>query len=508
MRRVRAAEERHESGVGLPPTQPSSSHLTLVLLCLAQFMLIVDVVIVNVALPEIRTDLALPDSRLQLVAVGYTLTFGSLLVVFGRAGDLFGRRRIFLTGLVVFTIASLATGLAQTEWQLLSSRAAQGLGAAMVSPTALALLTTAFAEGPDRNRALGYWGAVGSAGAIAGQLLGGLLTDIVGWRAIFLINVPIGLVAFVGAARSLRESHADDQTRLDIRGAALLVAGLSGAIVALTLFAERHHLDYAIGAALVALSALILFVRQERRHPTPLVDSALVRRTHIVHANLLLAVNAGMLGGALFFTTLYLQVVLGYSPLAVGAAFAPITLLILVLSPSAGTLTTKYGARRMLTVGFPILAAGMLLLARLPDNGRYVRDVLPPLVLLALGSAISYAPTFIAGTSGIEERQQGLASGLLNSAQELGAAIGVTTLGSVAVATTARHADRSLVAGYRVGLVVAATAIAISVALVRRLPRVTEATDVSRQPEPRERDFDVTADLRTGRVSPTDGGYR
>jgi EmrB/QacA subfamily drug resistance transporter len=448
-----------------------SSRLRLVLLCAAQFMLIVDVVVVNVALPTIRADLTIPDSRLPLVSVGYTLTFGSLLIVFGRLGDLFGRRRLFLTGLTVFTAASLATGLAQAEWQLIGARAGQGVGAAMVSPTALALLTTAFGEGANRNRALGYWGAVGSGGAVAGQLLGGVITDLVGWRWIFLINVPIGIATLGLARRHLHESQAEDRPILDLRGAVLLAITLAAATLSLTRFAEGERTSQALWLLSAAAGALVLLILAERNHGAPLVDRRLLRRRSVARANALLAIDAGALGASLFFATLYLQIVLGYSPMTVGAAFAPITFLIILISPHAGALTTRYGPRPMIASGFGLLAAGMLLLARVPTDGTYLRDVLPPLLLLAVGSGLSYAPIFIAGTTGVPDRDQGLASGFLNSAQELGAAFGVTVLGAIATAATLGDDAAALTAGYRAALHTAAAVTALSMILIAGLPR-------------------------------------
>jgi Arabinose efflux permease len=459
---IKAAAETRVTG---------SSRGTLILLCAAQFMLIVDVVVVNVALPTIRADLAVPDGRLHLVAVGYTLTFGSLLIVFGRIGDLFGRRRLFLIGLGAFTLASLATGLAQAEWQILAARAAQGVGAAMVSPTALALLTTAFAEGDRRNRALGHWGAVGSGGAIAGQLLGGVVTDLFGWRWIFLINVPIGVVTLVVARRNLHESRAEDRPVLDVRGAVVLTVALAAAILALTRYGEGGHAASATWLLGVALAAFAVLVVAERGHRAPLMAGRLFRIGGVARANALLAVDAGALGASLFFTTLYLQVVLGYSPLAVGAAFAPITFLILLISPRAGALTTRYGPRRLIAIGFVLLAAGMLLLARVPTDGTYWRDVLPSLLLMAAGSGLSYAPIFVAGTSGVPDRDQGLASGVLNSAQELGTAVGVTVLGAIATAATLGTDVAALTTGYRVGLLTAGAVTVLSLILVIGIPR-------------------------------------
>ncbi|WP_328473067.1 MFS transporter [Actinoplanes sp. NBC_00393] len=447
--------------------------IVLLLLCAAQAMLIIDVVVVNVAIPAIRADLGIPDGRLVLTSISYTLTFGSLLVVFGRAGDLLGRRRLFLAGLTVFTLASLATGCAQAEWQLLAARAAQGAGAAMVAPTALALLTTTFAEGAGRNRALGYWAAVGSAGAIGGQLLGGLITSTLGWRWIFLINVPVGVLAVLAGRRYLTESRMPRHTPLDLRGAVLLATGLATAILALTRFAEGSH---PVPGAVLAVTAVVLlsaFALGERRHPDPILDGALLRTAAVGRANLLLAVNAGALAATLFFTTMYLQAVLDYPAVQVGLAFAPVTLVVLIVSPRAGALVSRYGPRALLTAGFLLLAAGMFLLARLPVDGSYMRDALGPLLLLAVGSGLSYAPTFVAGTTGVPDDRQGVASGLLNSAQELGTAAGLAMLGPLAATISAGPGPQQLTDGYRVGLLVAGAAMLACLPLIRKLPSVS-----------------------------------
>lgn len=446
----------------------------LAVLCAAQFMLILDVVVVNVALPSVQADLHIPDARLQLTAIAYTLTFGSLLVVFGRAGDLIGRRRLFLAGLAVFTVASLATGLAPGQWELFASRAAQGVGAAMVSPTALALLTTGFAEGARRNRALGLWGAVGSGGAIAGQLVGGLVTDAFGWRWIFLLNVPVGIVVVLAARSTLHESRDDTRPRLDVGGAVLLTVGLALATFTLTRVAEGVALGPVTGLAAAAVVVLAGFALHERRHAEALVRFSLFRLPGVRIGTFTLALNAGALGGAMFFTTLYLQRILDYSPLAVGAAFAPITVLVLVIAPRAGALTTRYGVRRLLTTGLLLLALGMLALARVPADGSYWVDVLPGMLLLAVGSGLAYAPTFVAGTSGVAEDEQGLASGLLSSAQELGAALGLALLATVAasgLATSSSGADvDGLVAGYRAGYLTAAGLMALAAVVASRVP--------------------------------------
>jgi len=456
-----------------PATGPATGRFAgreavrLAVLCAAQFMLVLDVVVVNVALPSIQSDLAIPDARLSLTAIAYTLTFGSLLVVFGRAGDLVGRRRLFLGGLGVFTVASLATGLAPGPWVLFASRAAQGVGAAMVSPSALALLTTGFPEGARRNRALGLWGAVGAGGAIAGQLLSGLITDVVGWRGIFLVNVPVGIAVVLAARATVEESRESaepgtSRPRLDVGGAVLLTAGLALTILALTRVAERVGLTAGAAALAIGAAALLaLFAHRERRHPEPLVRFSLFRLPGVRVGILTLVLNAGALGGAMFFTTLYLQRVLHYSPLAVGFAFAPITLLILLVAPRAGALTSRFGVRRLLTVGLAVLALGMVVLARVPEGGSYAVDVLPGLLLLAVGSGLAYAPTFVAGTSGVAATEQGVASGLLNSAQELGAAVGLAVLTTVAATAGGSGAGGSA-AGYRAGYLVAAVMMAVA----------------------------------------------
>ncbi len=347
----------------------------------------------------------------------------------------------------------------------------------MIAPTALALLTTTFAEGAARNRALGYWAAVGSAGAIGGQLLGGLVTDTLGWRWVFLINVPVGVIVILAALRHLGDDRANrDKTPAErppapgIPAAILLSTGLACAIMALTWLADGGNAGYGGLLAVAAVLALGAFAGVERRHPAPMLDRRLLRIGTVARANALLALNAGTLSATLLFTTLYLQVVLGYSPLFVGLAFAPVTLLILLISPRAGALTTRYGVRAPLLAGFTLLAVGMALLARIPVDGTYLRDVLPALLLLAAGSGLAYAPTFVAGTTGVADRDQGLASGLLNSAQELGTAVGVACLGALAATATKGPGSAALAAGYRVGLLAAAVAVGVGLLLVIRLP--------------------------------------
>ncbi|MCO1657966.1 MFS transporter, partial [Pseudonocardia humida] len=391
-------------------------------LCAAQFVLIVDVVIVTVALPSIRRDLVIPDARLSLVGVAYTVTFGSLLIVLGRVGDVLGRRAVLLAGMVVFTLASAAAAAAQRDWHLFAARAAQGVGAAMVSANALASINARFAEGPARNRALGLWAAVGSAGAVAGQLIGGAVTELFGWRWIFLINLPIGLLVVAVLARTLPESRAERRGRIDVAGSALLAGGTALLVGALAAAADGTGVGPVVGLLVGAAAVLSVFALVERGRAEPVLRLGLLRLPGVRTANATLFLNAGALGAALFFTTLYLQVVLGYSALAVSAVFAPVTVAILVLSPRAAALTGRFGVRTLLAGGLTLLAAGALLLARVPVEGGLV-DVLPSLALFALGSSMSYAPTFVAASSGVPDTEQGAAAGLINSTQELGSAV-------------------------------------------------------------------------------------
>ncbi|MGH3679488.1 MAG: MFS transporter, partial [Natronosporangium sp.] len=392
-------------------TAPANRRLALAVLCGAQFMLIVDIVALNVALPSIQRGLSIQPGQIQLAGVAYTLTFGSLLIVAGRAGDLLGRRRIFRIGLAIFTIASVLTAAAQTGEQLFAGRALQGLGAAMVSSTALALVTSTFAEGEQRNRAIGIWGAIGSGGAVAGQLLGGLLTERFGWQSIFLINLPVGIVAIMLAGRLFTESRAGGRERLDLGGAALLTAGVATFSLTVARIAEQR-VDpglLALGAATVLLLAGFALV--QRRHPTPLVQFGLLRNRGVHTGNLVLALLAGATGAALFFTTLYLQGVLGYSPSAVGVAFAPVTVIVLVVSPYAGRLAGRVGVRTLLVTGTTLAVLGLLHLSLVGVDGSYLTEVLPGLTAVALGNGLAFAPTMIAATAGVDARDHGLASG-------------------------------------------------------------------------------------------------
>jgi MFS family permease len=440
----------------------------LTVLCAAQLMLIVDVVALNVALPSMRRSLDIPVGQLQLTGVAYTLTFGSLLVVAGRAGDVYGRRRLFTVGLALFTVASVASAAAPHAPALFAARSFQGLGAACMSPAALAMLTSTFAEGEARNRALGLWAAVGSGGAILGQVLGGTLTELFGWRSVFLVNVPIGAAVALGVVRLVPESYGERQ-RLDLRGAAVLAAAVALVTVSLTRIAE-HGIDGLVVAGGAAAGVLFFGFRQaERRHPHPLVKPALLALRGVALGNGILALLAGGTAAALFFTTLYLQGPLEYPPFAVGLAFAPVTAIVLLVSPVAGRLVGRYGARALLLTGTASAGAGLVLLTQMSAGGTYATHVLPGLAAVALGNGLAYAPTMIVATSRVADADQGLASGLIGTSQELGTAFGLAIAAPVAAATVSAS-DTSLVSGYRAGVWVAAALVGAAVVLALRTP--------------------------------------
>ncbi len=440
----------------------------LAVLCAAQFVLIIDVVIVNVAVPAIQADLGIPSRSLQLTGVAYTVTFGSLLILAGRLGDLYGRRRLLVAGLALFTAASLACALAESGWQLFAARAAQGVGAALVSPNALALLVGGFHDDRERNRALGVWAAVASAGAVAGQLLGGVITETVGWRGIFLVNLPVGVIAIVAMLRvvpSVRPPRGDGAARLDVAGAALLTVVLGGVSL---LLADAVDLPAAgLAAVAVALAAAVAaLVRTERRHPDPVVPGFLLRARPVLVANASLLLSAGALGATLYVATLVMQTTMGYGPLRTGLGFAPITVFVLLVSPRAGALIERFGAPRLLVAGSALGVAGTGLLAATAGVADdYWTGVLPGLALLAIGSGLSYAPTFALATA-VPEQHHGRASGLVNTAQEIGAAAGLATLGALAAAAATGGALVDPVVGY--GAAAAALAVAGLLALTLR----------------------------------------
>src|SRR3954468_24966858 len=407
----------------------SRKNSTLVLCCLAQFMVILDVSIVNVALPSIRNDLGFTAANLQWVVNAYTLTFAGFLLLGGRAADLLGRRKVFLAGLLVCAGASLAGGLSTSQGMLIGARALQGLGGAIVAPATLSILTTTFTEGAERNRALGWWGAMGAAGGATGALLGGVLTDLLGWEWILFVNVPIGVGAALAARRVVVESRLDTAGRrhFDLAGAVTVTAGL----VALCYGIVRTDVKgwdspevlawLAIGVALLALFLLI----EGRLSERPLVPLRIFRSRTLTGANVVVFFLGGSMFAMWYFVSLYLQQVLSYPPIEAGLAFLPMPLAIMAGSTVAGRSVIRLGAGRLLPIGMSLSAIGTLLYARMPLDGSYLRDVLGPSLLVATGMGLAFVPVTISAVAGVAPQEAGLASGLVNTSRQVGGSLGL-----------------------------------------------------------------------------------
>jgi EmrB/QacA subfamily drug resistance transporter len=466
--------------------------LIVAVLCTAQLMLIVDVVVVNVAIPSLRADLDVTPSLLQLTGVAYTVTLGSLLIVVGRAGDLFGRRRVFLIGVVIFTVMSAACGVAQEGWQLFVARALQGVGAALISPNALALLVGSFPEERVRHRVLGIWAAILSAGAMAGQLLGGLITETVGWRGIFLVNVPVGVLV-LWLARSFVPAMAPVKGgRLDLMGAIMLAATLGGTSVLLAQAGGGASIVTVFGIVIV-FGLLAAFLLAERQAAEPVLPKRLLRLRKVVVANVILALNAGAVAAALYFSTLAMQTEMGYGPLETGLGFAPITGIVLAVSTKAGWLLDRVGARTLLVAGAMCGVIGLVALSLSGAGDSYWSAILPGLSFVALGSGLSYAPTLSLAT-GVSDQDQGAASGLVNTSQEVGTATGLAALAPIAAAAAAGGLLNFTV-GYMAGAVVAALAGIVALAAPTRDRRDRDGGGSTASPD---HDRPATADARAG----------
>ncbi len=411
----------------------SKPMLALVLLCAAQFIVILDVTVVNVALPSIQADLGFAFGDLQWVVTAYTLAFGGLLLLGGRAADLLGRRRVFLAGLGLFTAASFASGLAASQEMLLAARALQGMGAALLSPAALSLITAIFPEGPARNRALAAWAAVGASGAAFGVLLGGSLTDAFGWEAIFLVNLPVGLAVALASVRALPATRAAQRRRVDVGGALIATGSLVALIYALV---EADDAGWTSAQTLVLLGlaafGIAVFAVVERRVREPLVPLSVFRRRATVTALVLMALGMGTLVAGFFFSSLYLQHVLGHSALRTGVEFLPVAAAIVVAAHAAGHLIARLGAKPVIAIGLALGAAGALLLSGLSPDGSYQADVLPGFLLLAAGAGLAVVGVTITAMAGAGQEESGLRSGLISTAHELGIALVLAVLTTVA----------------------------------------------------------------------------
>ena len=446
----------------------------LVLVCIAQFMVILDATVVNVALPSIQNDLGLSEANLQWIVNAYALVFGGFLLLGGRAGDLLGRKRLFLAGVVVFTVASLLNGLATSSTWLISTRALQGLGAAFISPAALAIISTTFSEGKERGKALGVWAAIASGGSAVGLVLGGVLTQAFSWPWIFFINVPIGVAAFVLSLRLIPESIDEHAERsFDVAGAVTATAGLMTLVYAIVK-AQSDGWTSALTLSTFAAAAILLtsFVLIEQRATAPLVRLSIFRVRSLTAANVVMFLVASGLFAMFFFNTLYLQKVLDYGPLKAGLAFLPFTAGIMISAGLASQFAPKIGVRPVAIVGMIVTAVGLLLLARIPVHGSYVADVMPSILLTSLGMGAVFVPLTLVATTGLEDSDQGLASGLFNTSQQIGGALGLAVLSTLAASQAGSTSKASLVHGFHwafaggAGFVLAA--LVLLVVLLRR----------------------------------------
>jgi EmrB/QacA subfamily drug resistance transporter len=428
------AESVTQAAVG---DQDSRRWVALALIVVAQFMVVLDIAIVNVALPSIRTDLHFSQEGLQWVITAYSILFGGVLLLGGRLADLLGRRRLFMAGLALFTVSSLLDGLAWSEGSLIGFRALQGLGAALLSPAALSILTTTFREGRERNLALGIWGAASGSGGAAGVLLGGALTSALSWSWIFFINVPVGVAVIALTPWLLRESRADLRHRhFDVAGAATITGGLMLLVYALTR-ATQHGWATATTIGLLAASAAVV----EQRSQAPLLPLRIFRLRTLTASN----VSGLLMGGAIFaqffLLTLYMQEVLHYSALKTGVAYIGLTLTIIAFSAVAQALVTRVGVRPVLPAGLALSTVALVLFARLPVNGHYFTDLFPAFIISGLGLALAFVPMSIGALTGVRQADAGIASGLINTTQQIGGAVGVALATTIATTFTTRYVD-------------------------------------------------------------------
>jgi EmrB/QacA subfamily drug resistance transporter len=458
----------------------------LVVLCLGDLMIVLDVTIVGVALPSIREDLGFSETSLAWVVNAYLLTFGGFLLLGGRLGDLFGHRRLFLIGIALFTLASLACGLATSQELLVAARAVQGLGGAIVSAVALSLIVTLFTEPAERAKAMGVFGFVAAGGGSIGVLLGGVLTDVLDWHWIFLVNVPIGIAVYLTSLRLLpsKEELAERES-VDVAGAITVTAALVAAVYAIV---NGNEAGWTSGQTLGLLGAavvlLVAFLVIETRAAHPLMPLSVFRHRTLATANVMGILMAAGLFAAFFLSALYMQLVLDYTPLEVGLAYLPQTLIwggvSLFLSDK---LVMRYGLRMPILLGFPAFALGILLFARAPVDGNYFVDMLPAMILQGFGAGIAFNPLLLAAMGDVEPQDSGLASGVVNTAFMMGGALGLAILASVADSRTdslrasGENALEALNSGYHLAFLIGAVfaAGAAVVGAIGLRPRPQEA---------------------------------
>ncbi|WP_093720153.1 MFS transporter [Streptomyces sp. DI166] len=411
--------------------------LVVALACAGQFLVVLDVSVVNTALPSMRTGLGLSEHGLQWVVNTYTIAFAGFMLLGGRAGDLYGRKRMFLVGLGLFTLASLGGGLAQDDWQLLLARAVQGLGAAVLAPSTLTILTSAVPEGPARARAIATWTAVGAGGGAAGGLVGGLLVEALSWRWVLLINVPVGAVVLFGAARWLAESRAGDGRRLDLPGAVLVTAGLATLAYGIS---QTEAEGWTATATLVPLAAglamIALFLAVEARTAAPLMPLGLLARRSVSSANVSMFLCGSAMFCMWFFMTLYAQNVLGYSPLEAGLALVPSSLAVVVGSKLAPRFMPGLGARALAAIGTLVAAIGFAWQSTMTVDGSYLTAIMIPGILMMFGAGLTATPLAALATSGAPPQEAGLVSGLVNTSRTMGGSLGLAVMSTIAATRT------------------------------------------------------------------------
>ncbi len=472
------------------PATASRKWWALGLICLVQFMTILDVAIVNVALPSIQEDLGFARENLQWVISAYALMFGGFLLLGGRLGDRLGRRRVFMVGLALFTAASLFAGLSWSESSLILARGLQGLGAALLTPAALAIVTATFAEGRERNIALGVWGATGGFGAAAGVLLGGVLTELLSWEWIFFVNVPVGIVALVLAPLWVQESRDLRTKTFDVPGAVLITAALVVLVFGITQ-ANEWGWGSATTWLVFAASAVLhgLFLLWERGREEPLVPMSIFRVKTVLGANITGFVMGTILFSMFLLLTLYMQQVLGMTPLRTGLGYLAVAGTAILWANVAALLSNRMGVKPVLIAGMSLLGVGLLTFTQLDVDGSYWRDLFPGFLLVGIGMPFVFVPVTIAAVAGVSYDQAGLASGLINTSQQIGGALGIAVLAAVAnQVTTSAAADgtsaaQASVDGFTTAFWLAAAAAAVGVVAIAVFVRRSELSPAA-EPAP------------------------
>jgi EmrB/QacA subfamily drug resistance transporter len=461
--------------------------LVLAIVCVAQFMVVLDATVVNVALPTIQRDLKFTVADLQWTINAYTLVFGGFLLLGGRASDLLGRQRLFIAGVVIFTVASAINGVANSSGVLIAGRGLQGLGAAFVSPAALSVLTTTFDEGAERTRALGVWSAIAAGGGAIGLILGGALTEYLSWRWVFFVNLPVGVAATIAAVRLVPNSRAEGEIETyDAAGAVTVTGGLLVLVYAIVK-AQSYGWGSAKTILLFAAAIVLLavFVAVEQRSRAPLIRLGIFRLRSLTGSNGAMLLVAAGLFAMFYFASLYQQQILHYSPLKAGLAFVPFTLGIIVGAGLSQALIGKLGVRRVTYIGITLGTLGLLYFARLPAHGTYLKDLFPTIAITSIGMGLTFVPLTLLATTNVAAEDAGLASGLLNTSQQVGGSLGLAILSTLAASRTSHLLNHGVTSvavkasaytrGYHVAFAVGAAMLALGAVIVAATVRKQDA---------------------------------